>query len=121
MSVQLLFLLLAIFGLVRPFFTTLGVTGQSVIVVLDSSLSMAAQDVPEGSRFDAAQAEVMRLAQNMSDTGRMTIIRGGDGADILAANSNDQVAIEAALTTVQPSASDSDLTPALTLAAAVGG
>ena len=116
---QLLFLLLAIFALARPFLTTLGVTSQSLIVVLDSSLSMAAQDVPQGARFEAAEAEVMRLLENMGDTGRITIIRGGEGADILAANSNDQVAIEATLASVEPLAGDSDLTPALTLAAAV--
>lgn len=116
---QLLFLLLAILGLARPFVQTMGAAGQSLIVVLDSSISMAANDTPQGTRLDSARAETVRLMEDMPNNGRVTVIRGGDGADILAANSDDRVSVEAALAEVKPLAGDSDLAPALTLAAAV--
>ncbi|MGB0384914.1 MAG: vWA domain-containing protein [Ardenticatenaceae bacterium] len=116
---QLLFLLLAIFGLARPFVNTTGVAGQSLIVVLDSSISMGANDTPQGTRLEAARAETLRLMEEMPDNGRITVLRGGDGADILVANSDDRVSIQAALAEVEPLAGDSDLGPALTLAAAV--
>lgn len=115
---QLLFLLLAVFGLAQPFLKRAGAAGQSVIIVLDSSISMGARDMPQGTRLDAARAEALRLMEGLPDNGRITVIRGGDGADILAANSDDRVAVRAALDAVEPLARDSDLGPALTLAAA---
>jgi hypothetical protein len=115
---QLLFLLLTIFGLARPFITAAGAAGQSLIVVLDTSISMGARDGTEGTRLDTARAEALRLMEGLPDNGRVTVIRAGNGADILAANTNDQVAVRAALDGLQPLAPDSDLTPALNLAAA---
>ena len=115
---QLLFLLLAIFGLARPFVTAAGAAGQSLIVVLDTSISMGARDGAQGTRLDTARAEALRLMEGLPDNGRVTVIRAGNGADILAANTNDQVAVRAALEGLQPLAPDSDLTPALNLAAA---
>lgn len=115
---QLLFLLLAVFGLAQPFLKRAGAAGQSLIIVLDSSISMGARDMPQGTRLDAARAEALRLMEGLPDNGRITVIRGGDGADILAANSDDRVAVRDALGAVAPLARDSDLGPALTLAAA---
>ncbi len=115
---QLLFLLAAIFGLARPFVRTAGAAGQSLILVLDSSISMGARDTAEGTRLDAARAEALRLMEGLADNGLVTVIRAGDGADILAANTDDRVAVREVLAALEPLASDSDLTPALNLAAA---
>ncbi|MBA3532299.1 MAG: VWA domain-containing protein [Ardenticatenales bacterium] len=115
---QLLFLLLATFGLARPFLKTAGATGQSLILVIDSSISMGAEDGGQGTRLETARAEALRLMEGLPDNGRVTVIRAGDGADIMAANSDDLVAVRAALAEIEPLASDSDLGPALTLAAA---
>jgi hypothetical protein len=116
---QLLFLLLLIFGLARPFMTTDGVAGESLIVVLDNSISMGANDGQAGTRLDDARAEALRLMEGLPDHGEVTVIRGGDGADILVANSDDPIAVRAALAEVEAVAYDSDLASALTLAAAV--
>ncbi len=115
---QLLFLLAAIFGLARPFVRTAGAAGQSLILVLDSSISMGARDTEAGTRLDAARAEALRLMEGLPDDGQVTVIRAGDGADLLAANTDDRVAVRNALAALEPLARNSDLTPALTLAAA---
>lgn len=115
---QLLFLLAAIFGLARPFLLTAGAAGQSLIVVVDSSVSMGANDTADGTRLDTARAETLRLMDGLPDGGRITVIRAGGGAEILAANSTDRLAVQTALDGITPSARDSDLTQALTLAAA---
>ncbi|MGH2541306.1 MAG: vWA domain-containing protein, partial [Ardenticatenaceae bacterium] len=115
---QLLFLLFAVFGLARPFVTTAGAAGQSLILVLDTSISMGARDTAQGTRLDAARAEALRLMEGLPDNGLVTAIRAGDGAEILAANTDDQVAVRAALSELEPLARDSDLTAALNLAAA---
>ncbi|MCB0078909.1 MAG: VWA domain-containing protein [Anaerolineales bacterium] len=115
---QLLVLLALIFALARPFTTRAGSAGRSVIAVLDSSLSMAAQDSTEGTRLDAARAELRRLLDGLPADGTLTVIRAGDGAEILLANTRDSIALGQALDRVQATATDSDLSQALTLAAA---
>ncbi|MDQ4077587.1 MAG: VWA domain-containing protein [Chloroflexota bacterium] len=116
---QILFLLVAVFGLARPFIKTAGAAGQSLILVLDTSISMGARDTEQGTRLDGARAEALRLMEGMPDNGLVTVIRAGDGAEILAANTDDRVAVRNVLAELEPLASDSDLTPALNLAAAV--
>jgi Ca-activated chloride channel family protein len=115
---QLLFLLAAIFGLARPFLLTAGASGQSLIVVLDTSVSMGANDTEEGTRLDTARAETLRLMDGLPDGGRITVIRAGNGAELIAANSTDRLAVQTDLDALTASARDSDLTQALTLAAA---
>lgn len=115
---QLLFLLAAIFGLARPFLLTAGAAGQSLIVVVDTSVSMGANDTAEGTRLDTARAETLRLMDGLPDGGRISVIRAGGGAEILAANTTDRLAVQSALEGLTASARDSDLTQALTLAAA---
>jgi Ca-activated chloride channel family protein len=115
---QLLFLLAAIFGLARPFLLTAGAAGQSLIVVVDTSVSMGANDTAEGTRLDSARAETLRLMDGLPDGGRISVIRAGGGAEILAANTTDRLAVQSALDGLTASARDSDLTQALTLAAA---
>ncbi len=115
---QLLFLLAAIFGLARPFLWTEGAAGQSLIVVVDTSVSMGANDTAEGTRLDTARTETLRLMDGLPDGGQITVIRAGGGAEILAANSSDRLAVQTVLNTLTASARDSDLTQALTLAAA---
>ncbi len=115
---QLLFLLAAIFGLARPFLLTAGAAGQSLIVVVDTSVSMGANDTAEGTRLETARAETLRLMDGLPDGGRISVIRAGGGAEILAANTTDRLAVQSALEGLTASARDSDLTQALTLAAA---
>lgn len=115
---QLLTLLLLIGAVARPFLRTAGASGQSLIVILDGSASMGASDAEGGSRLDAARRETLRLLDSLPPDGRMTLIRAGSGAEVLAAGTRDRVAVEQALAALAPTAADSDISAALSLAGA---
>lgn len=117
---QLLVVLLLAFAAARPFLRTAGAAGRSLILIVDSSVSMAATDGQGGgTRLEAARREALRLTDGLPQDGRVTVIRAGAGAEVLVAATRDRVAVEQALATIRPSAADSDLSAALNLAAAV--
>ncbi|HYN87430.1 MAG TPA: VWA domain-containing protein [Ardenticatenaceae bacterium] len=116
---QLLFLLLVILAAARPFLRTVGAASESLILIVDGSISMAASDVEGGSRLEAARREALRLTEQLPPDGRVTVIRAGAGAEVLIAATRDRVAVAQALERVTPSAADSDVSAALNLAAAV--
>src|SRR5258705_3313456 len=55
---QLLLLLLLALALARPFFSTAGITGRNLILIIDRSASMGATDAP-GVRLDAARRQAI--------------------------------------------------------------
>lgn len=73
---QLLLLLLLAFALARPFFTTVGISGRNLIIVLDRSASMASTD-SSGTRLEAAKQQAIALIDQLPDGGRATIIAAG--------------------------------------------
>ena len=115
---QLLFLGFLILALARPFTWAEGASGQGLILILDTSASMAATDVSP-SRLGAAKTMAQQLADGQPDDARITLIAASDGAQVLVASSQDRRAIYRALEGMQVGAGGSDLTPALELASAV--
>jgi Ca-activated chloride channel family protein len=140
--VQLFFLALLILALARPFTWAEGVGGQAVILILDTSASMASTDVAP-DRLGAAKAQAQRLVDGLPDDVRVTVIAAGDGAQVLSASSRDRRQVRLAIEGVQVGAQivagqarqhtpppysgegmrvgarDSDLTVALELASAI--
>ena len=115
---QVLFLILLILALARPFTWTEGASGQAVILILDTSASMAATDVAP-SRMEAAKAQAHRLADGLPDDARVTVIAAGDGAQVLVASSRDRRRIHQTIADLQVTNGGSDLTAALELASAI--
>lgn len=117
---QLLVLIALILALARPFTWAEGLGGEAAILILDTSASMAATDMAP-SRLEAAQAQALRYVEELPDGARVTVIAAGDGAQVLAASSQDRrqvrLAIQAAR--VGQPGSGSDLSAALELAAAI--
>jgi Ca-activated chloride channel family protein len=115
---QLMFLALLILALARPFTWAKGASGQALILILDTSASMAATDVPP-NRLEAAKALARGLVDGQPDDTRVTLITGGDGAQVLVASSQDRRGIHRAIDSVEAGAGGSDLTAAMELASAV--
>ncbi len=116
---QLLLLLLLAFALARPFLLTNGISGRNLIMIIDRSASMTATDVP-GSRLSAAKAQARQLADQLPDGGRATVIAAGGQMEVLAASTTDRRQIYQAIDAIQPrNGGGSDLSQALTLAAAL--
>ena len=115
---QLLFLIVLILALARPFTWKLGAGGQAAIFIMDTSASMAAGDVPP-SRMEEAKAQARQLVNGLSEETRITVIAAGQGAQVLAASSQDRRQVLLAIDSLQPGTSGSDLTAALQLASAI--
>jgi Ca-activated chloride channel family protein len=115
---QLLFLAALILALTRPFTWTEGASGQAVILIVDTSASMAATDVAP-SRLEAAKTQAHQLADGLPDDARVTVIAAGDGARVLVASSQDRRQVRLAIEDLRSGTSGSDLTAALELASAI--
>ena len=122
---QILFMLAVIFALVRPATPVAGLAGQSLVLVLDQSASMAARDETNAwgqplTRLEAARHAAREWVTNLPAEARVTIISGAGGqVDLLTSATQDRGQALAAIEAVQPTALNSDLGPALTLAEAI--
>ncbi|MEW5958274.1 MAG: VWA domain-containing protein [Chloroflexota bacterium] len=118
---QILFMLILILALARPATEAEGVAGQTVVLILDTSASMAATDGDRGSsRLETAQAAARQRVANLPDQARLTVITAAGGqAELLASASQDRRQVLNAIAAAQPTALDSDLSPAVTLAEAI--
>jgi hypothetical protein len=115
---QLAFLLLLILSLVRPFTWAAGRNSQATILILDTSASMAATDVPP-SRLESAKRQAASIVSNLPEDSRTTLIAAGGSAQVLVSSSTDRRLILQALESLQPNPTDSDLAGALELASAI--
>jgi Ca-activated chloride channel homolog len=116
---QLLLLLLLAFALARPFFTTVGISGRNLIIVIDRSASMASTDAGV-IRLDAAKQQAIALIDQLPDGGRATIIAAGGPMEIPAASTTDRRQLREAINGIAIRTSGgSDLAQALALAAAL--
>lgn len=112
---QLLILAALVLALARPFIPVPSVAEGSVVVLLDGSASMMANDV-EPTRFDAARAEVGRWVDDLGGGDQMTLILVGQTPTVLASATNDRRQLHAALEAARPDSAPADWSAALALA-----
>jgi hypothetical protein len=116
---QLLILLLLAFALARPFFTTAGVAGRNLVLIIDRSASMGASDAG-GARLEAAKRQAIALVDQLADGGRATVIAAGGVMEVPVAASIDERQLHDAIDAIRlRSSGGSDLAQALALAAAL--
>jgi hypothetical protein len=115
---QLLFLTFLIITIARPFTWTEGVTGQSLILVIDSSASMGSTDISP-DRLEAAKSQARQLVEQLPDGARVTIIDAGRKARVIAARSSDLQQISQAIEEIKVGTGGSDMGIALQLASAI--
>lgn len=121
---QLLFLAALVLSLARPFTWAEGSAGRALILVVDTSASMAATDGEPGgagqaTRLEAARARALQLVEDLPDDARVTVIAAGQGAEVRVASSQDRREIEAAIQGLRTGLGGSDLSTALELASAI--
>ncbi len=119
---QILFMLLLILALARPATQADGLAGQTVVLILDTSASMAAMDGDNNrlTRLEAAKTAARNLVTNLPDNARVTVIAaaGGEVETLTSASQNRRQVLEA-IAAAQITALGSDLSPALALAEAI--
>jgi hypothetical protein len=89
---QLLALLLLMFALVRPFWLQNELRGEELMLIVDTSASMAAKH-EETTRFNHAKQELRDLAERLSGQG-VTLIRAGQKPEILLSKETDPTTIK---------------------------
>jgi von Willebrand factor type A domain/Aerotolerance regulator N-terminal len=115
---QLLALGAIIAALARPFTLSADTSGLDAIVVLDTSASTQATDVPP-SRFEAARQRVAQLVDALQPGETLSLIALGAEPRLGAPRTSDRAALHQALDTIQPTLQSVNLPAALSLAASL--
>lgn len=115
---QLLFIILLMLALARPYTRAQGITSQTAVLIFDSSASMSAMDVSP-SRLQAAKDQSHRLVDALPEQARITIIDAGQKTRVLLSSSSDRLQAHQAIDNLQPGAAGSELDVALQLASAI--
>jgi hypothetical protein len=113
----LLVLLLAILA-ARPFLERPAGLAGDVVIVIDTSASMAATDVPP-SRLDEAKSKVLEALRELPANGTVSVIAAGKTARVVVNGTTDLGRVRAAIEGITVSPSTGDLGDALTLADAL--
>ncbi len=113
---QLLILAALSLALARPAVRTPVVASGSLIVLLDASASMNADDVTP-SRFEAARRAVQELLNGMPPASRLTLILVGHAPQVLSAAETDPARLREALASAQVTQGGADWPAAFALAA----
>ncbi len=115
---QLIATVLLVLALARPFTWTDGIGGQTAVLVVDTSASMAAAD-GSPTRLDDARAQLHTLIDGLPANATATLISAGDEVRIAVASSRDRRQLHDAVNALQPGSGGSRLEGALELASAV--
>ncbi|RPI78973.1 MAG: VWA domain-containing protein, partial [Chloroflexi bacterium] len=112
---QLLILVLLVLSLGRPALPVPVVASGSVILILDASASMNAEDVSP-SRFEAARTAAQGLIENLDPGSQMTLIQAGARPTVLAAATGDKTVLRNVLDQAAPTKGEADWQAAFALA-----
>lgn len=115
---QLLVLAALTLALARPAWPVQSLVSGSVVVFLDGSASMLAEDGPDGeSRFAQARAAALELVAELPTNARMSIVLAGRPPQIIAAAEGDPGRLRAALELAQAAPVEADWQATFALAA----
>jgi len=115
---QLLALAALVLALARPALPVPSLVSGSVVVILDGSASMLAQEGREGeTRFEAAHLAALELVSELPANARMSLVLAGDPPQILAAAEGDHARLRQALESSQAAPVEADWPATLALAA----
>jgi len=115
---QLLFLSALILAIARPASQSAEIPNQSLILIIDTSASMAANDV-EPSRIENAKQTALDLVKSLSSNARVTVIAAGIQPLTLASLSADRRTVNQAISQIRAEPGESDMASALQIAAAI--
>jgi hypothetical protein len=113
---QLIILALLVLALARPFLPVPSLIKGNVVVLLDGSASMLAEDVIP-NRFSLAKDQVSRLIDDLAGNDQMTLILVGKTPEVLVSATGDKSQLRTSVQEAQAKPESVDWPSALALAA----
>lgn len=113
---QILLILLLIFFLAHPYLKSdiINISGTNTILVIDSSASMqTAED--NGSRFDQARSQALKMADKLSQWDKMMIISADYSSRIVCDFTSDKHKLNDAIKSLMPKDTGTDLDEGISL------
>jgi Mg-chelatase subunit ChlD len=115
---QLLFLILLILAISRPFTLGQDQVGQTLILVIDSSASMSANDT-QPTRLEAAKNRAVQIVDETPENSRVTVIEAGSEARLRVSSTQDRRLAHQSIEQIRAGMGGSQLGLALELASAI--
>ncbi|HET9345598.1 MAG TPA: VWA domain-containing protein [Candidatus Limnocylindrales bacterium] len=112
---QLLLVVILVLLAARPFTERPAGLARDIVLVVDTSASMAATDV-QPNRLAAAKEAAIVALRDLPTGGKVSVVEAGRTARIVAAGSTDLGRIRLAIESIQPTSAPGDLADALVLA-----
>src|SRR5436190_19076345 len=113
--VQLLLVVVIALLAARPFVERPAGLARDLVLIVDTSASMSATDVPP-DRLTAAKDAAKEALKDLPAGGKVSVIEAGRTARIVATGTSDIGRVRGAIDSIKPSVSRGDLTDALALA-----
>jgi hypothetical protein len=115
---QLLIALLAVVAAARPFLTVSSDLAANVVLIVDTSTSMATVE-GDTSRMAEARAAARKVIGDLPEGGHVTVVAADDSAHVLVSDTDDRGAALAAIDRIVATEVPGDLTDAFALASAL--
>lgn len=112
---QLLLLLLIVLALMNPYFSWQSLQAHRLVMVVDNSASMRANDV-RPTRLDAARAAASEMIDGLRFQDELSIILAGDSPEVVASLTGHSPTLHEALRSIDFSDGQTSLRPAIELA-----
>lgn len=116
--VQLLIAALVVFAATRPFVTGNSDLAANVVLIIDTSASMATSTADE-DRMALARRSAADVVRRLPEDGRVTVVAASDTATVLVSETDDREAALQAIEGLQATQLVGDLTDAFALASAL--
>lgn len=113
---QILLILLLIFFLARPYLRSsiVNISGNNLILVIDSSASMQTLE-DDGSRFDQAKSQAVRMVSNLNPWDKMMVISASSSAEIISEFTDDRHKLNKVITELKPKDTGTNLEEGVSL------
>jgi Ca-activated chloride channel homolog len=115
---QLLIAALVVLAAARPFVPVVSELAANVVLIVDTSASMAS-DTDGEDRMALARASAADVVGRLPERGRVTVVAASDTATVLVSETDDREAALQAIESIEPSQLEGDLTDAFALASAL--
>ena len=115
---QLLIAAIVVFAASRPFQTARSDLAANVVLIVDTSASMAS-DTGEEDRMALARARAAEVVGRLPEEGRITVVAAANTANVLVSETDDREAALQAIERIGATQMEGDLTDAFALASAL--